>query len=435
MKTPLSARRNRGQVLPIALAILLVLTVLVPLMVFYTQRDSVWAVSQSRNNTAFHLAEAGAEKAYLYMSQSTVTWGSIQAGAAQTNYNFDKSYADINGGTYTISITSGPNLQQATVISVGRDLFKRERRALKVVYANSTYGAVAAYAGRGLQIGNAVNLEWGGAMSPYTVDAAGRNHPQFWSASAITSKDTDPNPPNCDGPACCQWHSYSANIPSPPSIDFDFYRTSAAANMAGGCPAGGTPANSCYYASGAAAANAWKETTTGAAFFEGNLTIDSPGMYHKGDMVVMGNVNLPNGAWGKGNVTMTMPTDAWKHYCNDWAFYRATFDSGAPASFPGLDSTYTSPSACNPAAGCVSTKIAINGMLYVNGNFNNNGGGGGNSDVFGALYAVGSASSTANSSVTLYYNSAASSSLLTTNISLVRVSWQDSMAGWPASLP
>lgn len=422
-------RNSRGFVLPVVLATLMILCVLVPLMVMYTQTEAKWSQKQAANTVAFHMAEAGTEKAYLYITRSTQTWASLMLGQEQTNYHFDKKFSDLSGGTYAISITSGPDDDTVTIISVGRDARARETRAIKVVYANSLYSATAIYAGRGVQIGGGVNIEWGGVMSPYTVDSAGRAHPQFWSASQITGFDTNPSPPNCDGPNCCQWHAYQSNLPPAPTIDFDYYRSSAAANTAGGCPAGGT---NCYYSG---SVSNWNENgTTGAVFIEGDLTVKSPGMYHQGSMVVMGNINLPPGVWGRGSASMSMPSDAWKQYCNDWTFYRNNFDSTAPAAFPGLTSTsYTSPSSCKPSA-CSSTKLAINGMFYVGGNFNNGGGGGGNSDIYGVLYAVGSASQTANSSVNFYFNASATDGLQATNVTLVRTSWQDWLRDWPPGL-
>lgn len=421
-------RRSRGMVLPVVLVTLLIMLILVPAMVLYTQTEANWSQKQAANTTAFHMAEAGTEKAYLYVTQSTSTWESIMAGNAPVNYRFDRAYTDLAGGQYTISITSGPGAETVTIISVGRDARARETRAIKVVYSNSLYGATAIYAGRGVQIGGGVNVEWGAVMSPHTVDAAGRAHPQFWSASQITGFDTSPNPPNCDGPNCCQWHSYQANLPPSPVIDFDFYRSSAQANAAGGCPAGGT---NCHYSGSVAN---WNHATSGTIFIEGDLTVKSPGMFHQGNLVVMGNINLPNGVWGRGTVTMSMPSDAWKQYCNDWTFYRDNFDDAAPATFPGLNSTsYTSPAMCSPTS-CTSSKISVSGMLYVGGNFNNGGGGGGNSDVYGVLYAVGSATQTANSPVDFYFNGEAASGVQSTTVNLTRVSWQDDTRGWPSGL-
>ena len=423
MKPPKSSLSS-GQILPGVVAILVVLAIMVPAIVTWIQSEAYFSTKQAQNTTAFHLAEAGIEKAYLYISQSTTTWVAIQAGTGQANYLLDKRYTDMDGGYYTVGISSGPGVQQVTITSISRDRLGKETRALKAVYSNTILGDTAIYAGQGVKISGGVTVEWGAVMSPYTLDVNSANHPQFWSASQITTKDTSATPPNCDSPNCCQWHSYQTNLPTPPAVDFDFYRTSAT-NTAG-CPVAGTTPTGCYYNGNV---TNWSNTTAGKTIFiEGDLTVKSPGMFHTGTMIVMGNVNLPNGVWGAGNVTMSVPSSAWKQYCNDWAAYQA-YDVGAPAAFPGLTNTYA-PTGLT----YTSKKIAVNGFLYVGGNFNNGGGGGGNSDVYGTLYAVGTTTMTAASAVTFYYNSAAAANIVTTNISLTRSSWQDTTRGWPTGL-
>ncbi len=417
---------RRGQILPGAVAMLVILAIMVPAIVLWIQRETVFASKQAMNTVAFHLAEAGAEKAYLYVSLSTITWNAIQAGTVQTYYNFDKKYTDIAGGTYTIAISSGPGTQQVTIVTVGRDKYGKESRALRIVYSNSIMSDTAIYAGQGVQISGGTNVHWGGVMSPSNIDATSRNYPQFWSASQIIGKDTSANPPNCDSPACCQWHAFQASLPTPPSIDFDFYRTSAAATT--GCPAGGTPAGSCYYSGSVAN---WNNTTSGKTIFiEGDLSVKSPGMFHTGTLIVMGNVNLPNGVWGNGTVAMTMPVKAWKQYCNSWATYTAYGnDSTAPAAFPGLSSSYSA-----TVSTLSSKKVSVNGFMYVGGNFNNGGGGGGNSDIYGVLYAIGTSTLSAASPIDFYYNGNATNNIVTTNVSLSRVSWQDELRSWPSGL-
>lgn len=415
---------SRGVILPGVIAVLMILAVLIPALVTWIQREAHFSVKQAQSTTALHLAEAGAEKAYLMMTQSTTTWANLMNGTMIDGFNFDRRFTDIAGGHYAVAISSGPGEEQATITSIGRDALGKEVRALQVVYANSILGDTAIYAGRGVKIGGGVNVHWGGVMSPNTIDATGRNYPQFWSSSQITGKDTSATPPNCDTPDCCQWHAFEANLPTTPSIDFDFYRASAAATA--GCPAGGTPAGSCYYAGNV---SNWDNTTTGKTIFiEGDLSIKSPGMFHTGAMIVMGNINLPNGVWGRGSATMNIPTNAWKQYCNSWATYQA-FDAGAPLAFPGLDSDYA-PTGLTKT----SSKLAVNGFLYVGGNFNNNSGGGGNSDVYGVLYAVGSTTMTSSSSVDFYYNGEATDNVVTTNVSLTRSSWQSVLRGWPTGL-
>ena len=419
---------RRGQILPGAVAMLVILAVMVPAIVLWIQRETVFASKQSMNTVAFHLAEAGAEKAYLYVSLSTITWNNLQAGTAQTDYKFDKKYTDITGGTYAISITSGPGSQQVTIITVGRDKYDKETRALRLVYANSIIGDTAIFAGQGVQIAGGTNVHWGAVMSPNAIDATSRNFPQFWSASQITGKDTSANPPNCDSPGCCQWHAFEKTLPTPPSLDFDFYRTSATTTMQCFSSTGAGSANqSCYFNS---SVTNWNGTTRGTMFVEGDLSVKSPGMFHTGTMLVMGNVNLPNGAWGNGTVAMTMPVKAWKQYCNSWASYTGYGnDSTAPAAFPGLNSTYSA-----TVSTLSSKKISVNGFLYVGGNFNNGGGGGGGSDVYGVLYAIGTSTLSAASPIDFYYNGSATSNIVTTNVSLTRVSWQDEVRGWPSGL-
>lgn len=430
MKNILSPGR-RGQILPGAVAMLVILAVMVPAIVLWIQRETVFASKQSHNTVAFHLAEAGVEKAYLYISLSTITWTSIQAGNAQPDYSFDKKYEDIDGGTYAISITSGPESEQATIITVGRDRHSRETRALRVVYSNTVMGDTAIFAGQGVRIAGGTNVHWGAVMSPSNIDATNRSFPQFWSASQIIGKDTSANPPNCDSPGCCQWHAFQASLPAPPSLDFDFFRSSASTTM--GCPnvagkAVGTPPGSCYYNG---SVTDWNHETAGKTIFiEGDLSVKSPGMFHTGTIIVMGNVNLPNGAWGRGSVDMMMPTKAWKQYCNDWAAYRAYGnDSTEDAAFPGLNSTYQA-----TVTPINSSKVSVNGFLYVGGNFNNGGGGGGNSDVYGALYAIGTSTFSAASPIDFYYNGDAASNIVTTNVSLTRTSWQSELRGWPSGL-
>src|SRR5579859_1920263 len=104
-------RQQKGQVLVAAILLLMVITILIPVMVGYVQNESKWSVKEKENTTAFHLAEGSIDKAYQYVTSSTTTWKSIQNGNIQTGYAFDTAYTDMSGGSYTISISSGPGTQ------------------------------------------------------------------------------------------------------------------------------------------------------------------------------------------------------------------------------------------------------------------------------------------------------------------------------------
>jgi hypothetical protein len=406
---------RRGQVLAGIIILLLILSILVPLLVNVAMQESKWTDKQARNTTALHLAEAGIEKGYLALSLSTNTWYQlITYGTSIPDYRGDKKYSDVAGGDYAISITSGPLADQATIISMGRDNRNREIRAIKSVYTNAPMGGVAIYSGNGVQIAGGVNVEWGAVITPQTLDPGGRTYPQFWSASQIIGAgfDQNPNPPNCDQPDCCQWHSFVANLPPQPTIDLNFYRSSAVIT--------GTRFTGPL---------TWTNTTDGSGhtyFIDGDLTIKSPGIDINGNLIVTGNLSTQSGNWGRGNRIMKMPTTAWKQYCNAWAHYQ-TFDS-ALASFPGISASYA-PTGITETSG----KVAVSGLLYVGGSFTT-GGGGGNTDVYGTMLVVGSSTMTNNSGVTIYFNEEASKNVQWTRISLSRVSWQDYLSSWPAGL-
>jgi hypothetical protein len=122
-----------------------------------------------------------------------------------------------------------------------------------------------------------------------------------------------------------------------------------------------------------------------------------------------------------------MPPNAWKQYCEPtyaWPHYTGSFDNAGGAVFPGLNSSYQSPSSCTPTA-CSSAKLFTNGLLYVSGYMSGPTGGGG-ADFYGVMYVLGTTTDTANSqSSTFYYNQSAAQGLQLTQVMLVRQSWQD----------
>lgn len=407
-------RSRRGQILPGVIAILLIISLLVPAMVLMTQREAIWTNKQARNTSAFHLAEAGIEKGYLAISLSTLTWRNLQNGVAIDDYKFDRKYTDVPGGEYTISITSGPDVEKATIISVGRDGMAKEVRAIKAVYTNSTLGGIAIFSGSGVAIDGGTDVHWGAVVSPNPVNADSRLYPQYWSASSVYTYDTDPNPPNCDSPDCCQWHSFSPAIPPTPVLDLNAYRSSADAS--------GT-----LYTTN----QSWSNFTYnggGTVYVEGNLTIGSPGIDILGSLVVTGNLTTTSGNWGKGTRVPTLPRDAWKQYCRSWATY-TPFDTTEPAAFPGISSSYMSP-AGHTYSPTPNGKFAVSGLMYVGGNFTISGGGG-TSYIHGVAFVLGSSTMATASGVTLFYDKSASQNLQTTKIVLSRDSWQDVLQPWP----
>lgn len=405
---------ERGQILVVAILILSVLLIIVPLMVMNSQREAVWSTAQKRTTVAFHLAEAATERGYLYVTQSTTVFQNVQYGSILTGYNFDQAYSDLSEGKYAIKIASGSSIGSVVITGVGKESSGNAIRTVEVTYVNAPFGNVAIWANGGVnESGNNFSVEWGAIMTPKSVQLYGRQHPQIWSAGSIDADTNGATPPNTDLPNGCFWHSYNSSIPPTPTIDFAYYK-----GLAQGT---GT-----YYSGNQSftlADNSGKTYYIDGNFSEGNNS------YLTGNLIVTGDLTPPNGNWGTGSVTVPMPTVAWKQYCNDWSYYRTTYDASAPASWPGLTNTYTS----NPAITVSLTKLAVYGFMYVGGNLNW-GGGGGNADFVGVVYINGQGTLGANSHGTIYYNSTVSSAIHTSNVVLSRQSWKEYVRTWPSGI-
>ncbi|HAH06274.1 MAG TPA: hypothetical protein DCM05_07055 [Elusimicrobia bacterium] len=415
-----TGQAEEGQVLVGVLLVLIVLLTLVPVMVIFTQHESRWSVKQDQNTNAFHLAEAGVEKGYRALTTSTNTWLDLVDHAAPIiqidRMKFDFKFDDVPGGYYAVSITSGPETKQATIISVGKDEKNKETRAIRVVYVENTMGDIAIQGMNGVSVSGGVNVEWGGIVSPKPVNFGSLTSPQIWSASSL-NVDSDPLPPNCDS-KCCQWHSYDGDVPPDPSVDLDFYRDSATAS-------------STYYGT----AQSWSSfdyTGGGTVFIENNLTLASPGVNVLGNLIITGNLTTASGAWGKGSATMLIPQTAWKQYCNNWSFYRTNFDGAAAATFPGLTSTYKSLNTLTYTP-TPNGKTSVQGFLYVGGNVAI-GGGGGSSNVYGNFFCLGTITVGSMSNVTVYYNKVSASGIRTSKVNLARESWRAVLYQWPTDL-
>jgi hypothetical protein len=443
-----------GQVVAGVLAVLAVALVLVPLMVFFVLNESRWTAKQAESTKAFHLAEAGTEKGYLVLTQSSQTWVSLMKGGAAASiagYHFDKEYADVSGGSYKISITSGPQAGQATLIAAGYDNLRKEVRGIKAVYSNAQMSDNAIFGVTGVNIGGKVQVEWGSILSPnritplYASDNT-KTWPQLWSAGSITGLDSDPNPPNCDGPDCCWWHAYQADLPASPVIDLNYYASQAKAASAAkfNCPTASNDTNNapsncdsglpdCCYYQGPTTFKGANITGGATVYVNGDLQIDSSGggSYVEGSLLVMGNFTASSGNFGAGpnKFQLKMPPNAWKQYCEPtyaWPHYLDAFDANAPASFPGLNSKgYSSPAMCSDLTKCQSSQVFSNGLLYVQGYVSATGGGGG-TDFYGVMYVLGQSTMTDSSDKsTFYYNADAAKGLQLTKIMLYRESWNE----------
>ena len=419
-------RQSRGQILIAVIIMLLFLAVIIPAMVKFVQDEARWSVKQGQNSNAFQLAEAAVERGYQKITESTTTWNQAWHGTALSGFRFNTTYRDLEGGTYTISVTSGPSdmgEQAVTILGMGRDRYGKEVRTIKAVYANTAYDnspVITAVHGVDMS-GNNCNVEWSPIMSLDFINIASKQHPSFWGAGAVDIDANGASPPNCDSPNCWWWHSYYSDIPPFPPIDFAAYYSSAQAS-------GISPCGKPYLTVGNTSGDC--DDNTGKPFY---VTGDWTGFGGtvNSTIIVLGNFSWSNGKTGAlATYNAKLPATAWKNYCNDWTAYQAydTYAAAKPACFGSLSNPYKAVNKYWPVS------PAVHGLVYVGKDFTMPNGGGNSDIIHGMLYIQGQANVSTNSHGHIYYDPDIVANIMMTTITLTRVSWQDVVMPWPAGL-
>ena len=138
---------KRGQILPVVMVTLVVLTIIIAGLISWIQNDSRNSVKEQKSTSAENLAEAGIDRGTWKLQSSTSTWATAVAGTVITGYNFDTTYTDIPGGSYRIKFATGSLVNGLSTISItaeGRDSLNRELRAINTVVEDQTvYSAIS----------------------------------------------------------------------------------------------------------------------------------------------------------------------------------------------------------------------------------------------------------------------------------------------------
>lgn len=446
MKTTNEAGRpQRGQALIVAILLVTVALILVPLLVMYVQNEAKWTIKQSRSSSAYHLAEAGQDRAIFYLVQSTANWAAAIAGTAVSGYNGDVQYSDVAGGLYTISIASGPLSYQATVITKGRDSTTNEMRAIQAIYSGAALQSGFIAKGS-VDYQSSFTVFWGQVTS-YTNITQGASppyHPIKVAKGSITPWDSDPNPPNQDSGK--NYSAYDASLTDPPSVDFDYYRTKAKnttiTDPAIVCDAKGKNCGSnggqsvswigTGYFDGTSEVkfnNYTLDCSTCVLFMEtSKVKLDKSGYMHVEALIVYSaNIHIHN--TGANPYVVSVPTDAWKQYTAGTITTPNTPDSAAADQYPGdaglsaISPTYSIPTAAFDGAS--NTGMSFHGFLYAN-SFDCNGGV--NSNVGTFLIGPGGTSIT---TMIIYFDPTVAGNVHYTKSQIARVSWDEITSTWP----
>lgn len=418
---------RRGQVLAGVVMLMLVLLIIVPAMVAWVQQDNRSSVKDRKSTNAFNIAEAGLDRAYWKLKSSTSTWANARAGISLAGYAFDEAYTDVSGGVYRISITSGPLADQVTVISEGRDLQGKEKRALQALFTNMTIpGAIIS--GAGINSSGSSISHWGPilAMNDITLSgtAALRYYPRKLSKQAVVGTVGNPRdtngvtPPNTDN---LEWWS-NYEVPELPVFDFAALRSSAAASGTLNCAGNVTGTHVNQLVCGSACVNCTVQNLYRDSrydkgyvwYWDNNVSISGQSGI-VGTVIVRGNMST-SGTDAYNPPPVPVPSSAWQEY--------RKIDTGASNQYPGDTglgnnaATYNIGSCGITCEGSASgSDLGYRGFVYIGGNINMTG----DSDIYGAIWAQSGWSGGGNAMV--FYDDTLVLPQL--NVTLSRQSWQE----------
>ncbi|MFN3966141.1 MAG: hypothetical protein ACK4JE_00365, partial [Endomicrobiia bacterium] len=219
--------RNKGQILPVIVGIMLFLIIIIPAFIDWIKHQSKMSLKQERKSTAFNLAEAGIDRGVWKLKSSTSTWEMASKGQVITGYNFDTVYTDVKGGVYRIKFSSGPGSREVTIISEGKDTTLQEVKAIKVIYRNQVIPGAMISKGI-ITWANAFSAHWGPILSHNNINITDANaakdyFPRKFSRQVVTSvpsypRDTNGLAPPNEG---FDWKSdASKEVPELPILDF-----------------------------------------------------------------------------------------------------------------------------------------------------------------------------------------------------------------------
>lgn len=406
---------------------MMVLLIIVPAMVSWVSQDNRASVKDRKTTTAFNIAEAGLDRAYWKLKSSTSTWSNARAGIPLAGYAFDQAYADVAGGVYRVSITSGPLADGVTVIAEGRDLQGKEKRAVQALYTNMTIpGAIIS--GAGIDSSGSSISHWGPVLAMNNITLSGtaalRYYPRKLSKQAVVGTGGNPRdtngvtPPNTDNREW--WSNYE--VPELPVFDFAALRSSAAATGTLNCAGNVTGTHVNQLVCGSACVNCtvqnlYKDSRYDKGYvwyWDNNVSISGVSGT-VGTVIVRGNMST-SGTDSYNPPAVRVPAAAWQEY--------QKIDTGASNQYPG-DTGLRSTAATYDIGSCGTTcegsasgsDLGYRGFVYVGGTINMTG----DSDIYGAIWVQSGWSGGGNAMV--FYDDTLSLPQL--NVTLSRQSWQE----------
>lgn len=430
MKKILSPGRPGQMAISMVISILLFLLLMFPVMDLFVQNEGKWSVKEKKSTTAFHLAEAGVDRARWKLLESDDMWIMTGTGTI-AGYNFDQVYTAESGGTYAIQITSHPTDADMRVVeSVGKDRTGGQLRRIKAILRNDNAADFATRAANMVSnTGGNDHIHWGPVISGNSIDATGRTYPRYYSAGHVTPQDGGSTSASTDN---VYWWSYY-DIPAFPKIKFSTYLSSAqASDLAfGGAPNGcGNGNSSTYYHIGNAEFKGCHDTSNRTYYITGDATFKSGGTgnFIRGTVIILGNVIISGSGGADGNYDADLPPEAWKEYGAEWSYYKSEYDPGC------THATYNDAVSANYQATGITYEldtVMLHGFMYTGGSQGLQGGG--NCTLHGVLLSNQDATM-GTSTMDIYYDNNVAKDILIQGVNIKLHSWYEVKAEWPSGL-
>jgi hypothetical protein len=411
-----------GYILATSILVLAILAILIPSLVYLSQKDAKDSVGVVKKTTAFQVAEAGQDRGIWKLRESDTIWTNAIGTVTLAGYNDDVVYTDVVGGTYKIKFTPGPATGQVTVLSKGRANGNTDVRAISAVYSKGTVVGALSVVG-GLNWKPNLHVEWGPVVSYSSISSTPADrYPRKYSAGGISGYDTNPAAPNGAMPGD-NWSSYDYasyyNLGTAPTVKLDDYRALAKASCVPPLRAatGGGSANHLVTTcdTGYYTANAKIDVTGGGDY---SFTCSTCVIFIEGDVS-----SFPNDAWL--NIRALLATGDVDFNAKNTT-YLANIPANAQDEYkysPTATDYWTSKGWTNGGTYSISN-CGMHGFLYVGGDLQN---AGGNTILVGALYVAGALSV---NTTTVYYDGSVANNIILQNGTISRVSWDEVRTSW-----
>ncbi|MBI4051313.1 MAG: hypothetical protein HY400_02285 [Elusimicrobia bacterium] len=429
-------KKEEGQALPLAILLMMVLAILIPTMVWWVQQDTISSVKQKKSTTAFHLAEAAIDRARWKLQETGANWASTASGVL-SNYNFDKTFTDVPGGTYVIKISSdATNKNRRIAEGVGRDSSTNEVRRIRAVFEQQTFDS-AIWSGGDIDVNGASSrVHWGPIRAQKKIEmAAGVRFPRLYSKDKIT-----PDPPYCGSPTCTnktdniQFWAYF-DVPPRPEIKLGDLKTIAQSSgtyfttsqdwgnaYPGGSCTGCPPwlnAGTTWFAQNAI----W--------YFDLDPTEElklTGSKFIYGTVIITGKLTLQGG--GNSSYMIIPPPDAWREYkivdtvaADEWY---GDMGGAIPSPVSPTFEFGKTPCPAYQADNCINDKVSFRGFVYAQNEFDASGG-----DLVHGMIIVDKDEVSNSGNILVFYDPGAINNVPVGFASVTLVEWDEVPGVWP----